>query len=141
MPNSLRIFEVKTKKDLKAYIHLPAKIHKYQSNWVPPIYMDEWVFYNPKKNLAFSHSSTILLLAEREGEIVGRIMGIINHQYNEQQGVKDARFCFFETYNDFVVAQALLKKVEDWAAEKEMVRVIGPLGFSDKDPQDRKSVV
>lgn len=135
MSNSFRIFKVETKKHLKSYIHLPAKIHKNHSNWVPPIYMDEWIFYNPKKNLAFAHSTTTMLLAEKDGEIVGRIMGIINHQYNDKLGVKDARFCFLETYNDLEVAKALLKEIEEWAIENGMERVIGPLGFSDKDPQ------
>jgi len=131
----LRIFEVSNKNDLKKYIHLPSKIHKNHSNWVPPIYMDEWVYYNPRKNETFAHCSTILLLAEKNGEIVGRIMGIINHPYNQKRNIKDARFCFLETYNDGDVARALLNKVEEWAKNLGMERVVGPLGFSDKDPQ------
>lgn len=133
--SSIKVFEVSSKKDLSQYIHLPSKIHQNHSNWVPPIYMDEWIFYNPQKNEAFAHSSTILLLAKRDGEVVGRIMGIINHQYNQKRNIKDARFCFLETFNDVEVAHALLNRVEQWAVEKGMERIVGPLGFSDKDPQ------
>jgi GNAT superfamily N-acetyltransferase len=131
----IEIFEVSEKDNLRDYIHLPAKIHKNHTNWVPPIYMDEWLFFNPKKNLAFGHSTTILLLARRGSKVVGRIMGIINHQYNEKRNVKDARFCFLETFDDIEVAHALIKRVEDWAIDKGSERLIGPLGFSDKDPQ------
>lgn len=132
---SIEIVPVKSKADLRRFIHLPAKVHESHSNWVPPIYLDEWIFYNPKKNRAFSHSDTILLLAYKEGKPVGRIMGIINNQYNKATGDMDGRFCFLETYEDYEVFKALLKAIEDWARSKGMKNLVGPLGFSDKDPQ------
>jgi GNAT superfamily N-acetyltransferase len=133
--SKISIAEVTKRSDLKKFIHLPAKIHKNHSNWVPPIYMDEWAYFNPKKNEAFSHSSTKLLLAKRGKKVVGRIMGIVNHQYNAKHKQKHARFCFLETYNDSEVAQLLISSIEKWAIEQGMVKLVGPLGFSDKDPQ------
>lgn len=131
----IRIFPVKTKSDLRKFIHLPAKIHKNHSNWVPPIYMDEWPFFNAKKNRTFSYCDTILLLASQNGNIVGRIMGIINHKYNNSKNENNARFCFLETFENFDVARTLLESVEKWAKEKGSNKLVGPLGFSDKDPQ------
>lgn len=131
----IKIIPVKSRSDLRKFIHLPAKIHKHHTNWVPPIYMDEWTFFNPKKNEAFSHADTILLLAEKNGKLVGRIMGIINHQYNESHQSKEGRFCFLETYDDFEVANKLVESVRDWVQTKGMTTIVGPLGFSDKDPQ------
>lgn len=131
----IKIQEVQTKSDLRKFIHLPAAIHKYHSNWVPPIYMDEWEFFNPDKNKSFQSCDTILLLAYRDKEAVGRIMGIIHHKYNEKHQENHARFAFFETWNDREVATALIVAVENWAREKGMDRLVGPLAFSDKDPQ------
>lgn len=131
----IKIIPVQTRKDLKTFIHLPAKIHKNHVNWVPPIYMDEWQFFNPHKNEAYSHAETILLLAEKDGEIVGRIMGIINHLYNETHNISEGRFSFLETYDDFEVAKALVTAIQEWSAAKGMSSLVGPLGFSDKDPQ------
>lgn len=62
-------------------------------------------------------------------------MGIINHRYNELHDEKDGRFCFMETWEDQEVFDALITYVEKWAKEKGMVNLVGPLGFSDKDPQ------
>jgi hypothetical protein len=129
------IREVKIRKDLSKFIHLPAAIHQNHPNWVPPIYMDDWEFFNPKKNKSFDSCDTILLLAFRNKEVVGRIMGIIHHKYNEKHQENRARFAFFETWNDEEVASALIQSVENWAREKGMDRLIGPLAFSDKDPQ------
>ena len=132
---NLSISEVKSRGDLRRFIHLPAKIHHGHANWVPPVYMDEWTFHDPKKNPAFGFSDTIRLLAHRDGQLVGRIMGIINHKYNKIHNEQDARFAFLETYDDPEVANALLKTVEVWAREKGMENLVGPLAFSDKDPQ------
>jgi len=132
---SIEIFPVSSRKDLKKFIHLPAKIHKNHSNWVPPLYSDDWIFFNPKKNRSFSYSDTILLLAYKEGKLAGRVMGIINHKYNDASGDNDVRFCFLETYDDYEVAKALLDNIEDWGRSKGMKNIVGPLGFSDKDPQ------
>ncbi|NOU20152.1 MAG: hypothetical protein HOO91_21565 [Bacteroidales bacterium] len=131
----IKVYAVKTRSDLRKFIHLPAKIHKNHSNWTPPIYLDEWKFFNPKKNKTFNYCDTTLLLASQNGEVVGRIMGIINHKYNQAQNENNTRFCFLETYNSYEVAKALLESVEKWAKEKGTVKLVGPLGFSDKDPQ------
>uniref|UniRef100_UPI00404A6926 GNAT family N-acetyltransferase n=1 Tax=Candidatus Saccharicenans sp. TaxID=2819258 RepID=UPI00404A6926 len=132
---SLNLIEVKTKKQLKDFIYLPEKLHADQENWVHPIYMDEWAYFNPKKNKAFSYSDTLLLLAEKDGQIVGRVMGIINRRYNEVRNEKTARFGFLESIQDQEVVHALLSRVEQWAREKGMTRIIGPYGFSDQDPE------
>ena len=131
----ITIKEVSGKGDLRRFIHLPAKIHRGHTNWVPPVYMDERVFFNPKKNTAFSYSDTLLLLAWRGKTPVGRIMGIINRKYNQEKNENYARFCFLETYEEPAVAHALLGYVEDWARKKGTELLVGPLGFSDKDPQ------
>lgn len=131
----IEIREVQSKKDLSKFIHLPSAIHQNHTNWVPPIYMDDWEFFNPKKNKSFDSCDTILLLAYREKKAVGRIMGIIHHKYNEKHQENHARFAFFETWNDEEVAAALIHWIENWAREKGMDRLVGPLAFSDKDPQ------
>lgn len=132
---AIKLIEVKTKKQLKTFIYLPEKLHKGRKNWVPPIYMDEWAYFNPKKNKAFGYSDTLMLLAEKDGEIVGRVMGIINRRYNEVRNEKTARFGYLESIQDQEVVHALLSQVEQWAKEKGMTRIIGPYGFSDQDPE------
>ena len=131
----IEIREVKTRKDLKKFIYLPEKIHENHANWVHPIYMDEWNYFNPKKNEAFSYCDTIILLAFRGEEAVGRIMGIINSRYNEHKNEKTVRFGYLETWEDEEVIRALLNHVEDWARNKGMTKIVGPYGFSDQDPE------
>lgn len=131
----LVIKEVITKKDRRDFIYLPEKVHKHEPDWLPPIYMDEWELYDKKKNKSYKYADALLLLAYRDGKPVGRIMGIINNRYNSINNENHGRFCFMECYNDKEVFHALLSKVETWLKERGMSKIIGPLGFSDKDPQ------
>lgn len=131
----IEVTEVASKKDLKRFIYLPEKIHKNHKNWLYPLYSDEWILFDPKKNKAFDYCDTILALAKKDGKTVGRIMGIINHKYNEIHQEQNGRFCFMETYDDQEVFHALITFIEQWAKAKGMKKLIGPFGFSDKDPQ------
>lgn len=131
----ISIREVVTSKELKEFIHLPAKLHQNHHNWVPPIYQDEWHYLNPEKNKAFGYCETTLVLAYQDKEPVGRIMGIINRRHNEGLNLKEARFGLLESTQDIEVAGALLEYVENWAKTKGMTRIIGPFGMTGQDPQ------
>jgi hypothetical protein len=132
---SIEIALVKSKKDLRTFIYLPEKINAGYSNWLPPIFMDEWAFFQSKSNKSFSYCDTFMALAYKDRKASGRIMGIINRQYNELHNEPYARFYALDTINDREVLHSLLSYAENWARQKGMKKVIGPLGFSDKDPQ------
>lgn len=129
------IKEVITKKDKRIFIYFPEAVHKNDKTWLPPIYMDEWELFDDKKNKSYKYADTVLYLAFRDEKVVGRVMGIINRRYNEIHNEQHGRFCFMECFEDQEVVHELIKKVETWAKEKGMVKLVGPLAFSDKDPQ------
>jgi hypothetical protein len=129
------IKEVLTKKDKRKFIYFPEEVHKNDPTWLPPIYMDEWELFDDKKNKSYQYADTILCLAYRGKKIVGRVMGIINRRYNEIHNEQHGRFCFMECFEDQEVVHELIKKIENWAKERGMVKLVGPLAFSDKDPQ------
>jgi hypothetical protein len=133
MPPEIRA--VKTKQDLRTFIRLPYVFHRGHARWVPPLYAEEWKFFRPATNRAFSYSDTLLALAWENGRPAGRIMGLINHRYNEAKGERKARFACLECRDDQDVAHGLLSFVESWARAHGMARVVGPLGFTDQDPQ------
>ncbi|MEN8137271.1 MAG: hypothetical protein ABFR62_02455 [Bacteroidota bacterium] len=133
--SSIIIKEVTNKKLLKQFIFLPEKIHEKHMNWVPPIYMDEWDFFNKDKNPNFKKNETIMFIAFKGEKAVGRIMGIIPKVYNFFHKENNARFAFLETYDDIDVTQKLINAVKEWALTFNVEKLIGPLSFSDKEPQ------
>ncbi len=126
---------VDSKSLLREFIFLPEKLYKDDSRWVPPMYVDEWTFHNPNQNKALQYSDVLRLIAYQNDKAVGRIMGIINHKYNNEHNEKTARFFALDCINDQTVVQTLIEAIEHWGKEKGMTKLIGPYGFSDKDPQ------
>jgi hypothetical protein len=133
MPTEIR--EVRSRKDLKTFIYLPEKIHAGHKNWVHPLFTDDWKYFDAKKNKAFGYCDTILLVAWKDGRPAGRIMGIINHRFNEHRNERTARFGYLDCYEDREVFTALIRAVEDWARAGGMTKIVGPYGFSDQDPE------
>nr|WP_321410948.1 hypothetical protein [uncultured Carboxylicivirga sp.] len=131
----MEIKEVKSKQDLREFIHLPERIHKNHKEWLPPLLMDEKKLFSEKRNPAFKHCDTILLLAIDDKKAVGRIMGIIPHKFNDLNGVKNVRFAFIECDEDKIIFDALIKAVEDWGNKNACDEIVGPMAFSDKEPQ------
>jgi hypothetical protein len=130
----VEVKEVKSRKEFKDFLFLPGKIHHSHSDWVPPIYSQEWDYFNPQKNRAFSYSDCVLALAYMNGKTVGRIMGIINNRCNEYKHEKNARFGYLECWDNQTIANELLKYVENWAKARGMIRIVGPMGFNNQDP-------
>src|SRR5437867_1092907 len=132
MPIDIHIVE--NQRDAKRFVYLPEDIHREHHGWVPPIYSNDASRLNPERNSRFSNCDVTLALAERRGEIVGRIAGIINRPYNEARRVLVARFSYLECHEDLEVANALLGHVEFWAKSRGMNRVVGPFAFTNQDP-------
>jgi len=124
---------VKTKKDLLDFIKFPWKIYKNDKNWVPPLISERKEFFDSHKNPFFKHSEVVFYLAKREDEIVGRICGTVNYNHIDYHNEKAGFFGFFESINDFEVAQLLLDTVKDWLKSKGMEIMRGPMNFSTND--------
>lgn len=128
--------EVKTKKDLKKFIEFPNDLYKDNPYYVPSLYSDEYNHLKEGKNPALKYCDLIMYLAyNQDGEIVGRVAGIINKSFNEEKNVLQARFNRIDFVDDIKVAKALLEAIENWAKNKGMTEVIGPIGFTDLDKQ------
>jgi len=128
----LHIGEVKNKQDLMAFIRFPWEIYKGDRYWVPPLIKDQLLKFSPSHPFR-SHSEMILFLARKEGQIVGRIVGIIDHHYIEFHQENVGFFGFFESISDTEVAGALLTKVGGWLKEHGMEKMVGPMNPSTND--------
>ena len=132
---SVEIRTVKSGWDRRAFVRLPFKLYRGNSCWVPPLIRDELDTFNPKKNPAFHQAEARLFMAYRHGQPVGCVAAILSHAANEKYHTRNMRFGWFETVEDYEVAEALLRAVEAWAKERGMDTITGPHGFTDLDHQ------
>lgn len=129
------IKEVTNKRDLKRFIKFPFDIYSKNKYWIPPLLIDEVKNLSKEKNPAFDFCEAKYWLAYKNEKLSGRIAGIINNRYNEKVGKKTARFSYFDFIDDDEVSCKLLQTVEDWAQQKGIQSIHGPLGFTDMDPE------
>lgn len=129
----LEIKEVRSKSDLKKYVAYPNRLYRDVPQYMPPLLSEDLADWNPKANPAYEYCETRCFLAYRDGEIVGRIGAILSRKANEKWGTCRMRFTQVDFIDDFEVSSALFKVVEDWAREKGMNEVHGPLGCTDLD--------
>jgi hypothetical protein len=132
---AITVRPIKGAKELERFITLPLHLADRRPNHVPPLLTDERELQDPDRNLSAQGCEVAHWLAERDGRIVGRVMGIIHGPYNRRHDERTARFFQLDAVHDPAVVRALLHQVEIWARERGMDRIIGPYGFSDKDPQ------
>lgn len=133
--SSVQIKRVETKKDLKAFIEFHYDLYEGDPYDAPNLYSDELNTLSRDKNAAFDFCEAEYFLALKEGKVVGRVAAIINHKANEKWEKKDVRFGWIDFIDDIEVSSALLKAVEDYGKEKGMTSIVGPLGFTDMDPE------
>ena len=132
---NVEIVEVLTKGDLWKWIKFPIRFYKKSSAFTPFLNMDEFDLFSGslKKNPAYEFCETKLFLAYKDGKIVGRIAGLINHAYNKKWGKNAIRFTRFDFIDDYEVSAALFEKVVEWGRERGHEEVMGPIGFTDLD--------
>ena len=133
--SSIQIKRVETKKDLKRFIEFHYDLYKGNPYDVPNLYSDEVNTLSKNKNAAFDFCEAEYYLALKEGKIVGRVAAIINHKANEKWKKKDVRFGWIDFIDDIEVSRTLFKAVEEYGRKKGMNDIVGPLGFTDMDPE------
>ena len=133
--SSVEIKKVTDKKGLKAFIQLHYDLYKGNQYDAPNLYSDELHTLSKDKNAAFEFCEAEYFLAYKDGEVVGRIAGIINHRANEAWNRNSVRFGWIDFIDDPEVSKALLDAVMQWGREKGMKEIVGPLGFTDMDPE------
>jgi len=121
------------KAEVNRFISLPFRLYEGHPLWVPPIIMDIKTRLNREKHPFHEHSDVEFLMAEMDGEDVGRIAVIENKPYNQYHEKLQAQFYFFECIEDFEVARALFEWAFEWAKERGLNQVVGPKGFGPLD--------
>ena len=132
---AVEIKKVETKKDLKHFIELHYELYKGCEYDAPNLFVDEKNTFSKDKNPAFDFCEAEYYLAYKDGKLAGRVAAIINHKANERWGHQQVRFGWIDMIDDQEVANALIHTVEEYGRSKGMTEIVGPLGFTDMDPE------
>jgi hypothetical protein len=113
--------------DRRRFLDLPYRHYRGAPHFVPPLRLDQKNVLDPKKNPFFEHGAVELFLAERGGEVVGRVAAIENGQHLAKYADGVGFFGFFETPDDEAVSGALLDAAAGWLRARGLKAVRGPV--------------
>ncbi|MDR1667315.1 MAG: N-acetyltransferase [Bacteroidales bacterium] len=130
---SVVLKEIITDRDLKRFIKFPFKLFENCKYWVPPLIEGEIQTLHKNKNPAFEYCEAKYWMAYKNGKPAGRMAGILNHRANDKWQTRFVRFGWVDFIDDPEVSRQLFNAVENWAKERGMLGVHGPLGFTDMD--------
>jgi GNAT superfamily N-acetyltransferase len=133
LTEGLRVRAARSRQDLKRFIDLPYRLHARDPVWVPPLRRDVESLLSRSKNPFFEHAEAEYFLAERDGQVLGRIAAISNRLHNETHGDRVGFFGLFESIHDHSVASALLDTASQWCRERSHDVLRGPTSFSVND--------
>ena len=125
--------DLTAKSSVNRFIQFQFELYAGHPQWVPPFISDIKTMMNPDKHPYYEHSDAEFFIAEKEGEVVGKIAALENKPFNQYHDAKDAEFYLFDCINDQEVVNALFQTVFDWAKARGLNKVVGPKGFGPLD--------
>jgi GNAT superfamily N-acetyltransferase len=131
--NSVVIRPVLSKRDEMTFIKSQWRIYADNPCWVPPLLMDRKKLIDRKNNPFYKHAEMEMFLAGRDGEVVGRIAAVVNHNHIKEHGEKVGFFGFFECVDDQQVANLLFDAAKRWLTDRKMTAMRGPASPSVND--------
>lgn len=115
---------------VREFIQVAHEIYRSDPAWVAPLDLDMKMRLTPKSNPFFEHAECALFVAERHGDLVGRVSAQVDHEHLKHHKDDAGFFGFLDTVDDPAVAKALLESACAWLRERGMKTVRGPLSLS-----------
>ncbi len=134
MASPVTIRPVVSKRDRRTFVDLPFRLYRDDPNWVPPLKGEALGLITPEKNGWYSHAKAQLFLAERSGQVVGRISAHIDTLAQEMPvergfGPGSGQWGLMEA-EDEEVFRTLVASAEEWLRSQGVTRAIGPISQS-----------
>lgn len=129
MPVDIRILNTTKKRDVRKFVNFPFTLYEGCKQWSPMLVSAVKLAMNRRKHPFYHHSDAAFILAERDGEVVGRVAVLDNQRYNDYNKTKTAFFYYFDAVDDVAVVQGLFDKAAAWASTRGLRTLLGPKGM------------
>jgi GNAT superfamily N-acetyltransferase len=128
--SEIEISQVSSRRDRNAFIKFQWRIYANDPAWVPPLIVERKTFLNRRRHPFYKHGDAALFLAQRDGEVVGRIMASDDPNYNSLHQSNVGCFGLFESIDNPDVATALFQAAAGWLRKKGRAEMMGPIDYS-----------
>jgi GNAT superfamily N-acetyltransferase len=131
---SVREIDTGQRRDVNRFIDFPFDLYAVCDEWVPPLVSSLRLAMNRQRHPFYNHSDAAFFIAERDGDVVGRVAVLDNARYNAYNKSKVAFFYYFDVIDDQDTAQELFDAAAAWARARGLEKLMGPKGMLRSDP-------
>lgn len=129
----MRMHEVTTAADKKAFLQVAVDIYANDPNWIRPLDKDIEEVFDPEKNKFIKRGGEYMrwLLQDDAGHNVGRIAAFVNKTYKQEQPT--GGIGFFECDDNYEHAAMMFDHCRQWLQARGMEAMDGPINFGERD--------
>ncbi|MCS6807769.1 MAG: hypothetical protein RML40_01870 [Bacteroidota bacterium] len=124
---------VENERDRMRFIKCQWNFYKHDVHWVPPLIAERKKLLSTTQNPFYQHAQLRMFLAERNGQVVGRIAAITNENHNQRYHDNVGFIGFFECEDKQDTANALFHAAESWLRSQGKDTARGPVNPSMND--------
>ena len=118
----------------EAFLHLPYKIYKDDSEWIPPLISDIRAVFDVNHNKYLNeHNHQLWLLSDEGGNPIGRIAAFEKAESDDADDYKTGGVGFFECINQQEAANLLFQTAEKWLESKGFEAMDGPINIGERN--------
>ena len=118
------------RQEFTEFFQFPWRHYADDPNWVPPLLSMRRQLLDPAKHPAWKYMDGEFFAAWRGGQMVGTIVGFINHEHNRYHQENIGFFGMFEVINDLEAAAGLLDAAGEWLRSRGVDAIRGPASFT-----------
>lgn len=126
----IEVRPVRTRRERRAFLRLPARIFAGDHAWVPPLYRDERRKLTPGRHPFFDHGTAEFWLAWQGAAPVGRISAQVNGLAAQPGVPLTVHFGMLDAVDDANVFAALVGAARGWARAHDAAALEGPYSLS-----------
>ncbi|HEX7378749.1 MAG TPA: N-acetyltransferase [Pirellulales bacterium] len=126
MMPEVKVRPVQSGSDRRRFVRFPFDLYRDDPHWMPPLLANQRELLGYKRHPFYDNSECQTFLAERQGQVCGRIAAIVNREHNQFHNERRGFFGFFEAVDDAAVANALFDAAAAWLKSRGMESLRGP---------------
>jgi GNAT superfamily N-acetyltransferase len=125
-----------TRREKNVFLTFPWRIYRNDPLWVPPVLSERAKTIDPNHGAFFKNGYAELFIAWRGREPVGTLSCAEDRSATKFNGYGECLFGFFECFEEYAFAEALLNKAIEWARAHKLVALLGPYHLDREDSRD-----
>ncbi len=126
----MEIRPLASRQEFTEFFQFPWRHYAEDANWVPPLLSMRRQLLDKTKHPAWKYMEGEFFAAWRAGQMVGTVVGFINHEHNRCHQENIGFFGLFETIDDPEVAAGLLEAAGQWVRSRGAEAIRGPASFT-----------